>query len=176
MNTIKKPILSFDLRPAAADDAEFLYRLYCTTREEELNAANFPAEQRKQFLRMQFDAQKTHYEKFYPDAEHRIVTIGENAVGREYVNRAADEILLVDLVLLPEFCNLGIGSVLLENLCEESARTEKPLRLYVIKFNNRALHLYERFGFYAIDDTGVYLLLEWQSGGNSSKPKNITAD
>lgn len=176
MNTLKKPILSFDLRPATADDEDFLYRLYCTTRMEELNAADFPAEQREPFLRMQFEAQKTHYEKFYPAAEHRIVTVGEKSVGREYVNRAVEEILLVDLVLLPEFCNLGIGSVLLENLCEESARTGKPLRLYVVKFNNRALNLYERLGFYEIDDAGVYLLLEWQSNKNSDKPKNLTAD
>lgn len=176
MKTIKKPILSFNLRPATADDREFLYRLYCTTREEELNAADFPPDEREPFLRMQFGAQKTHYEKFYPRAEHRIITIGENAVGREYVNRSEDEILLVDLVLLPEFCNLGIGSSLLENLCQESAGAGKPLRLYVIKFNNRALNLYERLGFYEIDDAGVYLLLEWQANGDSGKSKNDAAD
>jgi ribosomal protein S18 acetylase RimI-like enzyme len=171
MNTNKTPTLSFDLRPVTAEDAEFLYRLYCTTREDELNVANFPAEQREPFLRMQFDAQKTHYEKFYPDSEHRIITVGEKSVGREYVNRAAGEILLVDLVLLPEFCNLGIGSILLENLCKESTRTGKPLRLYVVKFNNRALSLYERLGFYEIDDTGVYLLLEWQAEKYNSRLK-----
>lgn len=163
MDTIKKTILPFELRPVTAEDNEFLYQLYCTTREDELNAAGFPHDQREPFLRMQFTAQKTHYEKFYSEAEHRIITSGEHAVGREYVNRAEDEILLVDLALLPEFCGGGIGTVLLEKLCDESKRTTKPLRLYAIKFNNRALKLYERLGFETIDDTGVYVLLEWRS-------------
>ena len=163
MNIKPKPTLFFDLRPATADDAKFLYRLYSTTRMDELNAAGFPPEERERFLRMQFNAQKTHYEKFYPDAEHRIIMTGELAIGREYVNRAGDEILLVDLALLPEFCGKGIGTVLLEKLCDESARTGKPFRLYVEKFNNRALGLYARLGFEAIEDTGVYYFLEWRS-------------
>ena len=163
MDTLKKQILPFELRPVITQDDEFLYRLYCTTREDEMNAAGFPPEQREPFLQMQFTAQKTHYEKFYPEAVHRIITSGEHAVGREYVNRDEDEILLVDLALLPEFCGGGIGTVLLEKLCEESTHTGKSVRLYAVKFNNRALQLYERLGFKTIDDTGVYLFLEWRS-------------
>ena len=155
-----KTVLPFELRPATAADDEFLYQLYCATREEELNAAGFPPEQRELFLRMQFNAQKTHYEKFYPAAEHRIIINGDKAVGREYVNRAEDEILLVDLVLQPEFCGRGIGTNLLRKLCDESERVGKPLRLYAVKFNDRALRLYARFGFETIDDTGVYFFLE----------------
>ena len=178
MNTVKKPILSFDLRSATAQDAEFLYRLYSTTRMDELNAAGFPEDEREQFLRMQFDLQNTHYERFYPGAEDRIIITAASddnggddkcagaaagtAIGREYVYLSEDEILLVDIALLPEFCGKGIGTVLLEKLCRESARTGKPLKLYALKFNNRVLRLYERFGFNIIDDTGVYYLLEWR--------------
>ncbi len=85
------------MRPATAEDEDFLCQLYCTTWKDELNAAVFPPEQREPFLRMQFNAQKTHYEKFYPEAEHRIITSGERAVGREYVNRDEKEILLVEI-------------------------------------------------------------------------------
>lgn len=97
MDTIKKTVLPFELRPVTAEDNKFLYRLYCTTREDELNADGFPPEQREPFLRMQFNAQKTHYEKFYPEAEHRIITSGESAVGREYINRDEKEILLAEI-------------------------------------------------------------------------------
>lgn len=160
MDSTKKTLVTFDLRPAKADDTEFLYQLYSTTRIDELDAAGFLEEQREPFLRMQFEAQKFHYEKFYPNAEQRIVTAGSRAVGRDYVNRDQTAILLVDLALLPEFCNLGIGTKLLEKLCQESACAGLPLRLYAVKFNNRALSLYERLGFKTIDDTGIYLLLE----------------
>ena len=147
-------------RLAAAGDEEFLYQLYCSTREDELNAAGFPLEQREPFLRMQFNAQKTHYEKFYPAAEHRIIKVDERRVGREYVKRSDEQILLVDLVLLPEFCGLGIGTKLLEALCEESDGAGKPFRLYALKDNERALRLYERLAFRTIEDAGVYLFLE----------------
>lgn len=170
METIKKTILSFGLRPATSDDTEFLYRLYGTTREEELNAAGFPPKERESFLRMQFNAQKTHYERFYPAAEHRIITTGKRAVGREYVNRADGEIFLVDLTLLPEFCGGGIGTALLEKLCAESAAAAKPFRLYVEKFNDRARRLYERLGFEEIDDAGAYLLLERRSNRHQAGP------
>ncbi len=171
MEATEKLNATFDLRLATVDDTEFLYRLYCTTREEEMNAANFPPEQREQFLQMQFNAQKTHYEKFYPAAEHEIITVENRAVGRQYVDRAEEEILLVDLVLMPEFCNRGIGTILLGKLRDESERSGKPLRLYAIKFNNAALRLYERLGFKQIDDTGVYLFLEWQS--KTKPPRKI---
>ena len=163
MATTKKINLPFAMRPAAVSDEDFLYRLYCTTREEELNAAGFPHEQRESFLRMQFNAQKTHYENFYSAAEHRIITIEDRAVGREYVNRSASEILLVDLALLPEFCGFGIGTKLLEALCRESDRTGRFFRLYALKINRRALRLYERLGFKTIEDTGIYLFLERSS-------------
>ncbi|HEX8265605.1 MAG TPA: GNAT family N-acetyltransferase [Pyrinomonadaceae bacterium] len=166
MNTNRKTNLPFGLRTATGADEEFLYRLYCTTREDELNAAGFPPEQHGAFLRMQFNAQKTHYEKYYPAAEHKIITVENKPVGRQYVDRGEGEILLVDLALLPEFCNRGIGTILLKKLCSESEQTAKPLRLYAIKFNESALRFYKRLGFVEIDDTGVYLFLEWslQSG------------
>lgn len=163
MEATKKSNAAFDLRPVTIDDTEFLYRLYCTTREEEMNLANFPPEQREQFLQMQFNAQKTHYEKYYPTAAHEIIRVENKPVGRQYVDRAEEEILLVDLVLLPEFCNRGIGTILLGKLRDEAAASGKPLRLYAIKFNNAALRLYERLGFKEIDDTGVYVFLEWRS-------------
>lgn len=160
MKTTEKMCPATAFRPAAASDEEFLYQLYRATREDELNAAGFPPEQREPFLRMQFNAQKTHYEKFYPAAEHRIIIIDERPVGREYVKRFDEQILLVDLILLPEFCGLGIGTKLLKALCEEGDDTGKPFRLYVLKNNERALRLYERLGFKTIEDTGIYLFLE----------------
>ena len=163
MDAIKKTTLHFALRPASPDDDEFLYRLYRTTREEELNFAGFPHDEREPFLRMQLNAQKAHYERFYPDATQRIITVENRAAGREYVNRGEDEILLVDLALLPEFCGCGVGTALLGQLCAESAAARKPFRLYVEKFNDRARRLYERLGFEEIDDAGAYALLQWRS-------------
>jgi GNAT superfamily N-acetyltransferase len=170
----ERTAIPFELRSATSDDDSFLYRLYCTTREDELNAVNFPQEQREQFLQMQFIAQKTHYETYFPNSVHRIITTEGKPIGREYVYRSDVEILLLDLVLLPEFCSLGIGTVLLKRLFEESARTKKPLRLHALKYNNRALSLYERLGFYTIDDDGIYYFLEWRADRSQNKETNTS--
>lgn len=172
METKKKPVLSYQLRPVTAGDFEFLYLLYCTTRNDELNAVNFPSEQREPFLQMQFAAQRTHYEKYFPEAEHSIIIVDDKPVGRKYVNRADNEILLVDIALLPEFCGFGIGTTELNNLCDESALDQKPLRLHVEKFNPRAFNLYERLGFKVINDDGVYLFLEWRENQDAPVEQN----
>lgn len=163
MKAANETVLPFSMRPANAEDAEFLFELYCTSREDELNAAGFPLDQRKQFLRMQFNAQTFHYDQYYADAVHRIITADQRPVGRELVYRTKDEILLVDLLLLPEFCNRGIGTVLLKKLFAESTKVNLPIHLHALSVNELALRLYKRLGFRTIGEEGLYLLLEWQA-------------
>ena len=86
--------------------------------------------------------------------------------GRLYIAREGDEIRIVDIALLRECCNRGIGTTLLRGLQSEAAAAGKPLRIHVERFNP-ALRFYERLGFPQIDDQGVYLFLEWTGGVNS---------
>ncbi len=151
---------TYALRVATPADEEFLYRLYATTREDEMNAAGFAPEQREAFLQMQFRAQNTHYEKFYLLSIHQIITLHEQPVGREWISRTADEILVLDLVLLPEFCGQGIGSARLREIFAEGDETGQPVRLHVLKENIRAWRFYERLGFRPIEDDGLHYLLE----------------
>ena len=65
----------------------------------------------------------------------------------------------MDIALLPEFRNHGIGSTLLEQILEEGRNRNLPVTIHVERFNP-ALHLYERLGFRQIEDKGVYLLME----------------
>ena len=153
---------SYALRAATPADEEFLYRLYASTREDEMNAAGFAAEQREAFLQMQFNAQSTHYDKFYPHSVHQIITLNEQPVGREWIYRTKDEILVLDLVLLPEFCGQGIGTARLREIFSEGDQAEKPVRLHVLKDNIRAFRFYERLGFRPLEDDGLHYLLERQ--------------
>jgi ribosomal protein S18 acetylase RimI-like enzyme len=68
----------------------------------------------------------------------------------------------MDIALLPEYCNRGIGTTLLRGLQSEAAAAGKPLRIHVERFSP-ALRLYERLGFRQIDDRGVYLFMEWKA-------------
>ena len=149
------------MRPIRLDDHPFLLELYASTREQELAALPWDAAQKAAFVRMQFDAQHAQYQEHYAGAAFDIILINGQPAGRLYVARKDEEIRIVDIALLPDYCNRGIGTTLLRGLQSEAAAVgRKPLRIHVERFNP-ALRLYERLGFRQIADRGVYLFMEW---------------
>lgn len=118
------------------------------------------AEQRQAFLTMQFRAQGAHYGQHFARAEHTIVLLDGEPVGRVLVDRGADEIRLVDIALLPEYRGAGLGGALVDELLAESAATGTPVRLHAYK-PSRAVAFYERRGFERVADAQMYWALEW---------------
>ncbi len=148
-----------DLRPETDADAEFLFSLYASTREQELGAVPWSAEQRDAFLKGQFRAQTLHYRTQYPDAAFDIVVIDHRPGGRLYHWHGDTEIRIIDITLAPQYRAQGIGSTLLKNFLQQADDAALPVTIHVER-NNPALRLYERLGFSVIEDKGVYLLLE----------------
>ena len=72
----------------------------------------------------------------------RILCQGELA-GYYRLVPNGEEQELDDFYVLPEFQGKGIGSVVLRHCCD----TEKTVMLYVFIKNQRAIALYQRFGF-----------------------------
>ena len=150
------------LRPIVPGDRSFLLAVYASTRELELAAVEWDAAQKTAFVQMQFDAQHAYYQEHYAGAAFDIVLVNGQRAGRLYVAREEDEIRIVDIALLPEYCNRGVGTTLLRGLQSEAAAAGQPLRIHVERFNP-ALRLYERLGFTFIADRGVYLFMEWRA-------------
>jgi GNAT superfamily N-acetyltransferase len=146
-------------RPPTPADTEFLYQLYCSTRDDEMALWGAPADQQAAFLRMQFDAQRSHYDRHFAGADHAIITVDGEPVGRTLVDRSRDELRLVDISILPGRRGSGLGSVLLRELLDESKTSGKPVRVRVFK-PSRAVGFYERLGFRRIADEGAYWALE----------------
>jgi len=149
------------LRPIGPDDLPFLCSVYASTREQELAAVAWDAAQKTAFVQMQFAAQHAYYQEQYADAAFDIILVAGQPAGRLYVARWSSEIRIVDIALLPEFCNRGLGTTLLKNLQSEAAAAGNPLCIHVERFNP-ALRFYERLGFRQIEDRGVYLFMEWR--------------
>lgn len=122
--------------------------------------------QQDAFLRMQYNAQRSSYVMQFPNADYRIVVHDGRAAGRLIVDRSGDNILLIDIALLPEFRNAGIGSTLMKQVMAEAARTQKAVTLHVEKFS-RARRLYDRLGFSTISNCGIYLEMVWQPGSEA---------
>ena len=147
-------------RPIRDEDHEFLYSVYASTREEELAVVDWSAEQKEQFLRMQFDLQHKSYQENYPGASFDVILLDDVQIGRLYVDRRDDEIRVVDIALLPQSRGAGIGGQIMTDILNEARAAGKVVRIHV-EYNNPAMRLYDRLGFRKIEDVGVYYLMEW---------------
>lgn len=149
------------LRPVRPEDGALLFRIYASTRAEELAIVPWTDEQKEAFLRQQFEAQSKDWAEHYRDADLSVIEIEGRPAGRFYVQRLAEEIRLVDIALLPDFRRRGIGTQLLKRLFGEGSARNVPVTIHVEIFNP-ARELYQRLGFVARAEHGVYLLMEWR--------------
>jgi ribosomal protein S18 acetylase RimI-like enzyme len=147
------------LRPVEPGDEELLFRVYASTRSEELAVVPWDTARKEAFLRTQFNAQARWYREHYAAASRQVVLIDGEPCGRLYLYRGEAEIRIVDIALLPEHRRNGVGSALLRELCTEADAAGKRLTIHVERFNP-ALQLYQRLGFSVAEDKGVYLFLE----------------
>jgi ribosomal protein S18 acetylase RimI-like enzyme len=148
-------------RPETDEDSEFLYRLYASSREQEMQVVPWTDEQKEEFLRGQFHAQTTHYKKNYTEADYSIILLDGEPAGRLYLHQEPKDIRIMDIVVAPEHRGNGIGTMLLQEILERARAAGHSVSIHVEQFNP-ALHLYERLGFQSIDSNGVYNLMEWR--------------
>ena len=149
------------LRPGDAEDKEFLYQLYASTRAQEMALAGWDATQTANFLQLQFHARTQSYRLQYPDAVTQIVLRDGAAIGRIVTTLTDKEVLLVDIALLPACRNQGIGAYLIQALQAEAARSGKEVHVYV-QATNPAQRLYRRLGFVAEGEPGIYFEMRWR--------------
>lgn len=152
---------SLVFRPAVAADRPFLRALYASTREDEMRVVDWTDEQKDAFLTQQFNAQHDYYHAQFPSAEFLVVERKGEAIGRIYLDRRETELRLVDIALVPEMRNQGLGKALLQDLLDEGRAVDLPVSIHVEQYNP-AMRLYLRLGFRPIRDKGVYQLLEWR--------------
>jgi ribosomal protein S18 acetylase RimI-like enzyme len=151
--------MTISLRPFRQDDQEFIFKLYVSTRLGEIAELGWSEAQKETFLRMQFEARYRSYESTYGKAEHHIVEQDGRPIGRVMVLWERDFVLLVDIALLGEYRQQGIGGRLVRELIEQCNRRSVPLRLQVSK-TNPALRLYERLGFIRQAEDQMYIQME----------------
>ena len=159
------------LRPELPDDVGFLFQVYVSTRTEELALTNWDEATRTAFLTQQFNAMRRGYRAMFPAGEFLIIQLAGQPVGRMVLNRSAAQIRVVDVALLPEFRNQGIGTGLMRGVGAEAAGIGKVVTLSVLKFN-RAGQWYARLGFTPVGEAGIYDEWEWRPDtGITGHPK-----
>ena len=149
------------LRPALPDDAEFLARVYASTRHD-LHALPLPPEQQAALIAFQSRAQEQHYSAHFPGLERLIAELDGVPVGRLYRWHSEREQRLIDVALLPDVRGQKLGTWLLEHELRRAKAAGLPMRLHV-EHSNPAQRLYVRLGFLLTerqDAAGVYVAME----------------
>jgi len=148
-------------------DLPFLSRLYASTRMEELAVTDWSEAQKAAFLDMQFQAQRAHYRKHYPEADWLVVERGGHDIGRLYIERWPSQHRIIDIAFLPAHRRKGYGSALLRDLVDEAWLAGKSASIHVEK-NNPARRLYVELGFKVVEDKGVYDLMACAPAGGGT--------
>ena len=155
------------LRDAQEADLPFLFSLYCNVREPEVSAWGWSRSQRESFLQMQFDAQRRSYQAAYPGASNAIVLSGETPIGRMLAAQTLQGTQLIDIALLAEYRNRGVGAELIRALMADCERSGSFLSLQVLN-GSPARRLYRRLGFHEteLEAEQMYVQMQWTPAPN----------
>lgn len=152
--------MKFELRRATSEDFAFVEGLFNDVRAPEFELAGLSGPQLAQLLAVQFRAQRTHYERAYPEREDFIIEVDGLSAGEWLVAELPAEIRLIDVSLLSAYRGQGIGTSLLTELLERANEAQKPVVLHV-EMQNPAKRLYDRFGFKVEEEVGIYWRMRW---------------
>jgi len=150
------------LRKYTHKDIPFMETLYASTRENELSMTQFSPQEKRDFISQQFSAQYQHYTQHYCTDAFNIIELDNKPIGRLFVDYWDNEIRIVDIALMPENRNTGLGTYFFHQLFAQAKSSGKSVTIHV-EHNNPARRLYERLGFTLKTQTNeIYLLMEWR--------------
>lgn len=152
---------ALNLRPVRREDEDLLFEIYASTRTEEVSQTGWDEARKRAFLLLQFAAQQQHYRSRFPEGDHRLIVKDGSPIGRIYTVRSGEEIRILDIALLPQHRNAGIGTALLKDILADAKSSRRAVRIYVESFS-RSLRLFERLGFSSVETSGPHQLMEWR--------------
>jgi ribosomal protein S18 acetylase RimI-like enzyme len=146
-------------RPITDGDRDFLYRVYASTRLDEMAMTGWSEAQVSTFLTMQFTLQHTQYRENYPGALFALILAETVPAGRLYTDRNNGDMRVIDITLLKEFRGRGIGGRIMRGLVEEADAKGLTMSLHV-EMNNPARELYQALGFREKGLQGIHYSME----------------
>jgi ribosomal protein S18 acetylase RimI-like enzyme len=137
------------LRPVTSEDHAFLFLLYAAPHAGEGMWSGWNEAQWQPLLHIQFQAQFA----VRTNPSFDLVCVDNTPIGKLFVEHRQDGIHMIDMALLPDYQQRGIGSYLITHQLKQAAVSGVPVTLRVQK-TSRARHLYGRLGFEVAEDEG----------------------
>jgi ribosomal protein S18 acetylase RimI-like enzyme len=167
---------TLELKDVGADDEVVLFQLFTAVRSEELRMDHWGPDLRTQMLRLQFEAQRRGYREQWAGVCERLILCDGSPVGWLIVDRSGLVMRGIDMALVPEARNAGVGTRVIRALQAEVAGSAGTFVIAVLRTNVRARALYDRLGFIVTGDTDLHTMMEWrpdrtdlaQTGGDAA--------
>jgi ribosomal protein S18 acetylase RimI-like enzyme len=127
----------YTLRPATADDYDFLFHLIEVCLKEYVEAI------------WGWDEvfQRNHFAEYFDVNGCQIVQLDGRDAGQLTVVEGDGDLYISGIYLLPEFQNKGQGSILVREVMARAEESGRAVTLQVLKANKSARRLYEKLGF-----------------------------
>ena len=138
------------LRKATTDDSEFAYQTRKVAFREYV----------EQTLGWNEDEQRQLHQRRFASQHFQVIQVSGLDVGILYMTRQPDCIRLHQMFILPEYQGKGIGAVCINQIIKEATASRLPIRLQVLKVNNRAAVFYKRLGFKRTGESDTHILME----------------
>lgn len=150
------------LRPSTVADEPLLFAIYAASRADEMALVSWTDEQQLAFITQQHQAQSSSYRARHPDGEFLVIELMDGrGIGRLYRARISDdEVRVLDIALLPEWCGRGVGTKLIRDVMVAAEQSGDMVSLHV-EFWNQAVRLYERLGFVEAGRNDVHIRMEY---------------
>ncbi len=142
-------------RAATQGDDAFLFGLFRAVRSPEFAHAGLAPAQLDLLMSIQYAGQMQTYGAEYPGADEVVLLDGE-AIGRIWLYRGTAEHHLVDIALMPEYRNRGIGTALLKDAIAGARAAGMRLRCSVAATNTGSLRFHQRLGFQVAGRDDLY--------------------
>ncbi|MCZ2146892.1 MAG: GNAT family N-acetyltransferase [Bryobacterales bacterium] len=150
---------AFALRSVTPEDGDFLLTVFRVSHPE-YEMLPVGEEQKRQLIGMQFQLQTSDYRARYPESRHEIIEVDGKKAGRIWVARTDCETRILDVGLLPEARNRGVGAAIASRIIAEAKACGKPVTSSVLKANAGSLRWHQRLGFRLKSEDPFYFYLE----------------
>lgn len=130
--------------------------------EIESKLYHVPAELIDQLTQIQLQAKSNSYKEVWPLAETFIIVFKNQNAGKVIMQNNIESIQIIDLIIIKELRNKGIGNALLSQLKSNAQLKNKKLINLTVAKGNPAINLYLRCGFLVKkeSDSQVYMSLQ----------------
>ncbi len=139
------------IRPATISDFDYLFHLVCITMKDYVAAT----------IGWNDSKEREVFTRYFDFSIYQISVIVYNGsdVGYLKLERTGKEIFLANLHVHPDYQRQGIGSRVIKTLLIDAEQKGICVSLKVLKVNQAARRLYEKFGFSIEEEAEDYYLM-----------------